>query len=259
MKSYGRLSTDFYDLDKPAPPEAAIRFYRSAIGESTGPALEAMCGSGRFLVPLMELGVAVDGVDASTHMLNACRKRAEQRGLAPRLYEQFLDRLSLPTRYGLVFIPAGSIGLICEGDALARSLRRLHEHMLPGASLLIELVDKDRETGTQFQSGERRVESADGSAIRYAWTSRFVETTSVVEYSSVYELHSGGAIVEEEEEEIQLRLHSNAQFSSLLSEAGFVDVSVCDRLLNEQWLDEGGCVLFRARKPSAPSTDRSGA
>jgi hypothetical protein len=258
MKSYGRLSAAFYDLDKPAPPETAIRFYRSAIGESSGPALEAMCGSGRFLVPLLELGVAVDGVDASAHMLNACKERAEHVGLAPRLYEQFLDRLSLPTRYGLIFVPAGSIGLICEGDALARSLRRLHEHMLPGASLLIELVDKDRETSAGFQSGERRVESADDSAIRYAWTSRFIASASVVEYSSVYALHSGGAIVEEEAEEIRLQLHTNAQFSSLLSEAGFVDVGVCDQLENGQWLDEGGCVLFRARKPAEPPPGRSG-
>ena len=249
MKSYGRLSTAFYDLDKPTPPETAIRFYRSAIGESTGPALEAMCGSGRFLVPLMALGVAVDGVDASAHMLNACREKAERRGLAPRLYEQFLDRLSLPTRYGLIFIPAGSIGLICEGDALALSLRRLHEHMLPGAPLLIELVDKDRETSAEVQSGERRVESADGSAIRYAWTSRLDESASVVEYSSVYELHTGGAPVAREVEQIRLQLHSNAQFASLLSEAGFGDVEVYDQFKDAQWLDEGGCVLFRARKP----------
>jgi hypothetical protein len=249
MKSYGRLSTAFYDLDKPKPPDTAIQFYLSAIRASPGPALEAMCGSGRFLVPLMELGVAVDGVDASAHMLDACKERAEHRGLAPRLYEQFLDRLRLPMRYGLIFIPAGSMGLICEADALARSLRRLHEHMLPGASLLIELVDKDREAGTEFQSGERRVESGDGSAIRYAWTSRFIASASVVEYSSAYQLHSGGAIVEEEEEHIRLRLHSNAQFSSLLSEAGFGDVEVYDQLEDGQWLDDSGCVLFRARKP----------
>jgi len=98
MKSYGRLSSAFYNLDKPAPPDTAIRFYRSVIGESPGPALEAMCGSGRFLVPLMELGMAVDGVDASPHMLEACRQRAKRRGVAPRLYEQFLGQLSLPRR-----------------------------------------------------------------------------------------------------------------------------------------------------------------
>jgi hypothetical protein len=257
LKSYGKLSTAFYDLDKPAPPETAIRFYRSAIGESTGPALEAMCGSGRFLVPLMALGVAVDGVDASAHMLNACRERAERRGLAPQLYEQSLDRLSLPARYGSIFIPAGSIGLICEGDALARSLRRLHEHMLAGALLLVELVDKDRETCTEVQSGERHVESADGSAIRYAWTSRFDEPASVVEYSSVYELHADGAPVAREEEEIRLQLHSNAQFSLLLSAAGFVDVEVYDQLKDAQWLHESGCVLFRARKPPDSGSNRA--
>lgn len=249
MKSYGRLSTAFYDLDKPMPPDSAIRFYFSAIEESPGPVLEAMCGSGRFLVPLMELGAAVDGVDASSHMLKACRERATSRGVNPRLYEQFLHQLSLPTRYGLIFIPAGSIGLIDQDAALLASLRRLHEHMLPGALLLIELVDKDQAIRTELQSGERSVESADGSAIRYAWTSRFVESASVVAFSSAYELFSGDVLVDMEQEEVQLKLHSNAQFASLVSEAGFVDVGVHDQFENRKWLHESGCVLFRAKKP----------
>ena len=88
---------------------------------------------------------------------------------------------------------AGSIGLICEAAALRAGLRQLHEHMLRGASLPIELVDNDRAIHPSVQSGERLVKVEDGSEIRYAWTSQFIESTCVIESSSIYELHCGSA------------------------------------------------------------------
>jgi hypothetical protein len=63
-------------------------------------------------------------------------------------------------------------------------------------------------------------------------------------------LHAGGAILETEHEEIRLKLHSCAQFSSPSSGAGLVDAGVHDHPMNGQWLDESGCVLFRTRNPA---------
>jgi hypothetical protein len=51
-----------------------------------------MCGSGRFLLPLLEHGFSIDGVDASDDMLQACRVNGERRGLTPNLYKQFLHQ-----------------------------------------------------------------------------------------------------------------------------------------------------------------------
>ena len=42
-----------------------------------------MCGSGRFLIPLLKRGFDIDGVDASPHMLQACRDHCQRLGLTP--------------------------------------------------------------------------------------------------------------------------------------------------------------------------------
>ncbi|MFO7787927.1 MAG: class I SAM-dependent methyltransferase [Halospina sp.] len=75
MNSYGKLSTAFYDLDKPYPPPDALAFYTHYARAAGSPILEPMCGSGRFLIPLMQEGFKITGVDASYDMLSgsACR------------------------------------------------------------------------------------------------------------------------------------------------------------------------------------------
>ena len=77
------LCTQFYDIDKPEAPAGPLRYYRQLIERRGGPVLEAMCGSGRFLVPLAMDGIDIDGVDASPEMLAACKKKCDEAKLDP--------------------------------------------------------------------------------------------------------------------------------------------------------------------------------
>ncbi len=54
-----------YDLDKPVVPTDALSFYMVYAKKSAGPVLEPMCGTGRYLLPLSESGIAIDGFDNS--------------------------------------------------------------------------------------------------------------------------------------------------------------------------------------------------
>src|SRR5438128_1166120 len=76
---------------------------RARARAANGPVLEPMCGSGRFLLALLAAGIDVDGIDASAAMLDACRRHAAARGLAPSLHAAALERLALPRRYALAF------------------------------------------------------------------------------------------------------------------------------------------------------------
>jgi hypothetical protein len=67
MDGYGELCTRFYDLDKPKAPELALDWFARELAGCVS-VLEPMCGSGRFLVPLVRQGLLVDGVDPSQSM-----------------------------------------------------------------------------------------------------------------------------------------------------------------------------------------------
>src|SRR3954451_11701159 len=106
MRSYLKLCTEFYDIDKPDAPPEALAFFADYAQRAQGPILEPMCGSGRFLVPLRLRGFDIDGIDASSRMLEACRGKLTRLGLQATLLQQRIEAAEVPRRYALVIIPA---------------------------------------------------------------------------------------------------------------------------------------------------------
>jgi predicted TPR repeat methyltransferase len=75
LHAYGPLCTLFYDADKPVAPDSEVGWYAENLPKDAGPLLELMCGSGRLLVPLVEDGFKLHGVDFSAAMLASCEAR----------------------------------------------------------------------------------------------------------------------------------------------------------------------------------------
>ncbi len=226
VNSYKRLCTEFYEIDKPAPPEDAFSFFLHYAQKSNGPILEPMCGSGRFLIPLLERGFDIDGADASPYMLQACREHCARKGLKLGLYEQFLERIVMPRRYGLVMIPAGSFCLITEHDAIKEGLKRIYELMLPRSTFVVEierLPSSLPPAGTGSWSG-RWVERSDGAKIIISQLSAYNEGERVSRSIHRYDLCRGSELVETEFEDFNLRFYDQTEFHDLLVAAGFRDI-----------------------------------
>ena len=224
MKHYNKLCTEFYDLDKPDEPADAFQFYLHYAQAAQGPILEPMCGSGRFLLPLLARGFDVDGVDASSFMLEACRQRAAQQQLTPNLLEQKLEALELSRRYALAFIPAGSFGLITQAAHAREALRRLHTALLPGGKLVLEIDLPAFETSSSWPWGGRWLKRPDGALIVLSALGQYAASERISYSLHRYELVIDGRVVETEMEEFNLRAYEPREFQGLLEGAGFVDV-----------------------------------
>lgn len=72
---YGSLCTELYELLHKEAPREELDFYLS-YAEKDKKILEVMCGSGRFLVPFMDRGFDICGIDLSAHMLERLKKKA---------------------------------------------------------------------------------------------------------------------------------------------------------------------------------------
>jgi hypothetical protein len=226
MNSYKKLCTEFYNIDKPCAPNEALNFFLQYAEKANGPILEPMCGSGRFLIPMLERGFDVDGSDASSHMLRACHDRSRSKGLNPILYEQFLDHIDLPRQYSLVVIPAGSFCLITEQPQIMESLKRIYQLMLPGAKFVLEIERlMPQPTPTGHWSG-RWVERSDGAKISISRLSHYDEVERVSRSIHRYELIKNGQLLEMEYEEFNLRLYDPAEFQALLEAHGFQEIKI---------------------------------
>jgi SAM-dependent methyltransferase len=247
MNSYRKLCTEFYDLDKPAPPPEALALYRAYARQASGCILEPMCGSGRFLLPLLAEGYSVEGVDTSPDMVRACREHGARRGLKPIVYEQFLEELDLPHWYGLVFIPAGSFCLLTDVSRASAALARIHAHMEADALLVVEVERLVPFTPEPWRG--RWVERpGDGARIVISQLTRYDGARSVLESIHRYELFRNGQLLETEWEELNVRLYEPAEFGALLAGSGFVDIRQQDDAGRSQAGDSA--MLFECRRPA---------
>src|SRR5213592_1966285 len=66
---------DLYDYVVPYRTRPDIEFFVDAARASHGPVLEVGCGTGRVLIPTARAGIDITGLDLSSRMLDACRRR----------------------------------------------------------------------------------------------------------------------------------------------------------------------------------------
>jgi len=226
LNSYRKLCTEFYDTDKPTAPPDALAFYRRYAGDANGPVLEPMCGTGRFLIPMVEAGIDIDGADASTAMLEVCRRKCGERGLTPDLNEQFLEDLETTRQYGLIFIPSGSFGLVVDPAKARESLRRIHETLLPGGKFVYEVPRRTMTESTSWPWGGRWIERADGATIVISWMGRYDDDERVSHSLNRYELVKNGKLLDTEFERFDLRSYDPDECVDLLEQAGFTSVNL---------------------------------
>ena len=83
--------------------------------------LEIGCGSGRLLLPLLNSGTPIDGVELSSDMMELLHQNADKQGLSSQLSEQELHtadivQCSLEKSYERVSVPAFTSQLLTRSD-----------------------------------------------------------------------------------------------------------------------------------------------
>ncbi|WP_219835057.1 class I SAM-dependent methyltransferase [Paenibacillus sp. R14(2021)] len=226
---YGELCTEVYDHTKKIGQSIGgdIEYYRDKVKDCKGRILEAMVGSGRMYIPLLEAGLLADGVDASPHMLASCRQRCEERGLAARLYESELQKLDLPERYEAIIVPAGSFLLIDDREASVQALKRLHAHLQPGGRLLLDLFLPDTNFECGRFGGTSTFHLPDGDII--TMEGKLVEADLFHQRKvshMKYEKWRGGVLIGTELQYFALRWYGIEEFKYVLESVGFTDIKV---------------------------------
>ncbi|CAM2784057.1 class I SAM-dependent methyltransferase [Paenibacillus taichungensis] len=227
---YGPLCTEVYNATKPVGQSLGgdIEFYRDYLMNCNGRILEAMSGSGRMLIPLLEAGLNVDGLDYSTDMLDSCRALCTERGLPlPELFAADLETLDLPYRYEVIIIAAGSLLLIQDRQASIKALHNLYQHLEPGGRLVLDLFLPDVTNTTSHYSGTSTVQLPDGDTI--TMESKDIEVNMLQQYKVSlirYEKWRHGTLIATELQQLALRWYGVEEMRMILEQIGFVEVIV---------------------------------
>jgi len=128
---------DIYDLVGKDVPYG-LDYYVALACEAGGPVLDIASGTGRILLPCMQAGVDIEGLDLFEPMLKTLRTKAAALGLSPRLHQADMSDFSLPCSYQLIMIPFNAVVHNMTQEAQIRCLQRCREHLLPGGKLTFD-------------------------------------------------------------------------------------------------------------------------
>jgi ubiquinone/menaquinone biosynthesis C-methylase UbiE len=131
---------------------------RSELGPQAA-VLEIGCGTGRVMIPLVEAGHRVVGVDESSEMLRIARDRLS-RFPAERwaVLEQDARALEWPERFGMAFVAINTFLHNLSRENQLGMLTAARRHLLPGGRLIVDLPPND-ELSYQPEDGQFEFEA----------------------------------------------------------------------------------------------------
>lgn len=247
--SYKKLCTQIYTITKPEPPKDTFDFYLSHVSHLKGTILEPMCGSGRFLIPFLERGIDIEGADASPDMLQACRENCIKKRLKPTLYEQFLQDLNLPKQYQCIIIPARSFILITDEHDIKECLKRLYGHLLPGASLILEIDTPRAQTKNPGLWSSFWVTRPDGGKIVFSSSQTYFPEEKIQREIHKYELYIASKLIETEIEDYAMRFYERNEFEYLLKATGFQNIISTKAYEHVAPDKDDKTIVFKCKKP----------
>jgi SAM-dependent methyltransferase len=207
-------------------------FYVGLAREAGGPVLEVACGTGRILLPCLQAGVDVDGLDLFPEMLDVLRRKAAALGLAPRLYQADMRDFTLPRHYALILIPFNAFVHAETTDDQLHTLRACRRHLTQGGLLVLNIFFPGREIlcGPQGEPVlEREVpHPATGLPVRI-YDTRTLDLVAQIQTSlvEIQELDAEGRVAASHPSTTRMRWTYKPEMELLLQAAGFPRWQIC--------------------------------
>ena len=117
---YGNLCTEMYEILHKEAPQDELEFYLS-YAEKGMSILEPMCGSGRFLVPFLERGYNIKGIDASKEMLSKLKEKVP----TAQVFQGDILNFDEKEKYDYIFISSGSVSLFTDMELCKKVLQKM--------------------------------------------------------------------------------------------------------------------------------------
>lgn len=232
---YGSLSTEYYDLVKPKAFPEELAFYKERLNGAQGPILEGMCGSGRLLLPLLQSGLKIEGLDYSQPMLERCRVQGNELGLAPVLYQQSIETVSLPKRYEVIMIVGGSFQLIYPREKAIKALQAVKRHLVNGGKLFIDtfIPWEFLYENAEEENFRNTIVTPTGACITLTSQSLANKYEQYFKSLNTYQKEMDGKVLLTEQEEMPVLWYYHYETVLLLESLGFTKVIVHENKLGK--------------------------
>ena len=219
---YGSLCTEMYEILHKDAPQDELLFYLS-YAEKGMKILEPLCGSGRFLIPFLERGFDISGIDLSTEMLAKLNEKAPN----AKVFQKDMLEYTSEEKYDYIFISSGSVSLFTNMELCRRILRKIKGLLKKGGKFVFAVdTIADRCPDDSDYKNSISVKTKDGFELTLKEKNYYDEKMHTQYSPSIYELYDGTKLLQQEEMDFQTHLYELGELEPYLSEIGFTKVNV---------------------------------
>lgn len=231
---YGGLCTEMYEILHEKAPRDELEFYLS-YAEKGKKILEPLCGSGRFLVPFMERGFDICGMDLSEEMLDKLRRKAP----GAKVVRADIAEYFSAEPFDYIFISSGSVSLFTDIGLCKRILTKLRKLLAPEGKLVFAV---DTVAGRCYDDDDYKVAVSvkTKKGFDLVLKSRnYYDARSQTQFSpGIYELYDGEKLLQSEPMDFRTHLYKFGEMEKYLKEAGFGKVTTYSSFQKEPAVDD---------------------
>ena len=214
---YGRLCTEMYEILHKTPPEDELQFYLS-YAKKNMKILEPLCGSGRFLIPFLERGFDISGMDLSEEMLAKLKQKAPD----AKVIQKDIIEYSTEEKFNYIFVPSGSVSLFTDINLCKKFLRKIKDLLTPKGNFVFA-VDTifDRCTDDSDYKVNISVKTKEGLNLILKEKNYYDDKSQTQFSPSIYELYNDTELLRIENMDFQTHLYRLGEMEQYLKECGF--------------------------------------
>lgn len=202
--------------------------------------LEIMCGSGRFLVPFLEYGYNIRGVDFSVEMLEKLKLKA------PEADVEYADIAEYTTneQFDYIFISSGSVSLFTDMNLCQKILKKIKGLLAPAGKFVFAvdtIAAKCLDNDDYEMSVSVKMKNGFDLVLK---TKNYFDVQQQVQFSpGIYELYDRDKLLKSEHMDFQTHLYKFGEMENYLREAGFTEIKTYSSFEKEIAIDDC-CDMF---------------
>ena len=137
------ITGEEYDLQYQGYKED-LKFYLSEIKKSKN-TLEIGCGTGRILLPDLEKGYSIEGLDGSKSMLKELRRKTKEKSFKAKIYFADMKNFKINKKYDLIIVPFRAFLHLNNVADQKKSLVNFNKHLKKEGKLILNFFNPNYE------------------------------------------------------------------------------------------------------------------
>lgn len=228
-----------------------IEFYLELAELGEGPILELGCGTGRVLLPLVEAGHTVVGIDSSEPMLAAAKERASASTIE-LISGDMADLDAVQTGpFGMIVASLNSIMHLTTPDQQRAMTSSAWRSLKPGGRLVIDTLNPNVSQLNHLLNATHLEGSwvlGDGTTVEKWGHRRAGEDSQIIDTLIWYDQLDADGNLHRTRTRFDLRFVHQSELALLLEIAGFADVDWYGSYELDPWDPESDRIIAIAHK-----------